>query len=233
MKIGKYFWLILCSALGACSLAGLDAQESWNFKPHVADPHTFKSTWSYINDRNVPGKDSIFYLMAQAIQYAGIDSTEYTKPGRTYILLHRDAILRLDAKKKPTIDCYWGKYLVPDKDANGNVIPNKFRPAQSWQEYPKQQVKNWLLYLIAEGEYGFSKIGPENDTMHTLLPLGADTLNPASIMTIKLTNDRNSTVKLNDFLNSVTATNVRTAGILNTNGPAHVVDRIVLFTAKP
>ncbi|MCW3467968.1 fasciclin domain-containing protein [Chitinophaga nivalis] len=228
----KRLWLLGCTLLSACSLGGLDMQESWNFEPHVLDPHTFKNTWQYMQDRNRPGQDSVFNDMLQAIAYAGIDSSVYTQQGRTYILLHRDAVLRLD-KKKVTPDCYWGKYLVPDRDAAGNIIPGKFRAARSWQEYRPEQVKAWLLYLIVQGEYTFSNIGPENETVQTLLPPQADTANPTSIMTLRLTNDRNSTIKLNDFLNSTTVTNVRTGGILNTNGPAHVVDRVVEFRTKP
>ncbi|PSL47245.1 hypothetical protein CLV51_10290 [Chitinophaga niastensis] len=232
MKISKMMILFLCSALGSCTLAGLDAQESWDFTPHVADAHTFKSTWQFMNDRNKPGQDSVFNFMLQAIAYAGIDSSEYTKQGRTYFLLHRDAVLRID-KKKVTIDCYWGKYLVPDRDSTGKIIPGKFRAAKSWDEYPKQFVKNTLLYLMADGEHTFGNIGPENDTIYALLPPGVDSLNPKSMMTLRLTNDRASTIKINDFLNSVTVTNVRTAGILNTNGPAHVVDRVVSYGVKP
>lgn len=206
-------------------------QESWDFKPNVVDPHTFKTTWQYMQDRNRPGQDSVFNRMLEAITYAGLAQEEYIKPDRTFILLHNESVLRID-KNKVTTDCYFGRYTVPDRDAQGNIIPGKFRAAKSWTEYPKEQVKNYLLYLIAQGEYSFNNLGPENTTLKTLLPPGADTLNPQSIITLRLTNDRNSTIKINDFLNTARATDVRTGGILNTNGPAHVVARVVEYKIK-
>jgi hypothetical protein len=231
----KYrLWLLLClglSCLSACTLAGLDMQEDWDFEPHVSDPHTNKTVWRFMTDRNQPGQDSVFHLMLEAIAYAGLDSATYTQTGKTFILLHREAVLRID-KNKVTNDCYFGRYLVQDRDANGNPIPGKTRAARSWTEYPKEQVKNHLLYLIAQGEHSFGSVGIENDTLRTLLPEGSDPLNPQSIMTLKVVNDRDSKLKINDFLNSVRATTVRTAGLLNTNGPAHVVDRVVEFGVK-
>jgi hypothetical protein len=224
--------LLMMMGLAACSIAGLDAQEDWNFTPHLADPHTNKTTWAFMQDRNQPGQDSVFNLMLQAIAYAGLDSSTYTQTGKTFILLHRDAVLRID-KNKVTTDCYFGRYLVPDRDANGNPIPGKTHTAKNWTEYPKEQVKNYLLYLLVEGEHSFGSVDTENDTVKTMLPTGTDTLNPQSIMTLKVVNDRDSKLMINDFLNSVRATTVRTAGILNTNGPAHVVDRVVEYGMKP
>lgn len=230
----RYRLWLLCigiSCLSACTLAGLDMQEDWDFEPHVSDPHTNKTTWQFMVDRNQPGQDSVFNLMLQAIAYAGLDSTAYTQTRKTFILLHKDAVLRID-KNKVTTDCYFGRYTVPDRDANGNPIPGKMRAAKNWTEYPKEQVKNYLLYLIGEGEYSFGSISLENDTLHTLLPAGADAKNPESIMTLKVVNDRDSRIKINDFINSVRVTTVRTGGLLNTNGPAHVVDRVVEFGVK-
>ncbi|HEY1166053.1 MAG TPA: hypothetical protein VGE90_12820 [Chitinophaga sp.] len=227
-------WLLLCigfSWLSACTIAGLDMQEDWNFEPHVSDPHTNVTAWRFMMERNQPGQDSVFNLMLQGIAYAGLDSTAYTQTGKTFILLHKDAVLRID-KNKTTNDCYFGRYLVQDRDANGNPIPGKTRAAKNWTEYPKEQVKNYLLYLIAQGEHSFGSIGIENDTVRTLMPEGTDPLNPRSIMTLKIVNDRDSKLKINDFLNSVRATTVRTAGLLNTNGPAHVVDRVVEYGVK-
>ncbi len=165
-------WLLLMTALASCTLAGLDMQEDWDFKPHTADPHTNKTCWDFMQYRNQPGQDSVFDLMLKGIAYAGIDPSEYTKTSRTFILLHRDAILRVDASGVAFNDCYFGRYLVPDRDAQGNPIPGVMRPAKSWEEYPKATVKNFLLYLIVEGEHNFGSISTENDTVKTLLPLG-------------------------------------------------------------
>jgi hypothetical protein len=90
-----------------------------------------------------------------------------------------------------------------------------------------------LLYLIVKGEYTYENLGPENVETKTLLPEGADPLNPTSRMTFVLSNDRDSRVRINDFINSVRATAGRTSGILSDNGPIHVVDRVVEYGVKP
>src|SRR6476646_8305779 len=100
-----------------CTLVGLDVQKNADFNPHVLDPHVNKTAWQLIKERSIQNQpDSIYNLMYQAIIYSGIDTLEYTKPGRTFILLHNDAIYRLN-KNKITTDCYWGKYLVNGKAA--------------------------------------------------------------------------------------------------------------------
>jgi hypothetical protein len=227
-------WLLYASIslLASCTLAGLDLQEDWDFTPKVADPHTNVTAWRFMMERNLPGQDSVFNLMLEGIAYAGLDSSIYTQTGKTFILLHREAIFRISGNKV-TNDCYFGRYVVPDRDSSGNPIPGKTRAAKNWTEYPKEQVRNHLLYLIAQGEYSFGSISTENDTVNTLLPPGTDPLNPQSIMVLKVVNDRDSRIRINDFLNSVRATTVRTGGLLNTNGPAHVVDRVVEFGVKP
>ncbi|WP_315814702.1 hypothetical protein [Paraflavitalea speifideaquila] len=44
------------------------------------------------------------------------------------------------------------------------------RPAVAWQEYSRETVKNLLLYLMIQGEYGFDNLTINNTTVTTLLP---------------------------------------------------------------
>lgn len=209
--------LLLIVSISSCTLAGLDIQKNADFKPHVLDPHVNKTAWQLIKERSVENQpDSIYNLMYQAIMYSGIDTNEYTKPGRTYILLHNDAIYRL-SKNKITTDCYWGKYLV-----NG-------KPGTKWEDYPKDQVKNYLLYLIVAGEYSFNNLGPTNIEATTLEPLNADPKNPKSIMDLKVNDDSNFKLRLNDFPGSAAYVEVRTSNILSTTGPVHVIDRVLYY----
>jgi hypothetical protein len=209
---------LLYTGLNGCSIFGLDLQKNDKHETHTLDPHIDKSALEYIKSRsnNFTAGDTIFKLMRQAIDYSGIDTNEYKKSIRTYILLHNDAILRLD-NNKPTTDCYFGRYLV-----NG-------QPASQWSDYPKEQVKNFLLYLIAEGNYTFETVGPDTVVARTLLPPAADTANPKSVIVFKSMNDRNSKFRINDFPGSTWYIEARTAGIIGTNGPLHVVDRVVQY----
>ena len=233
-KIIFYSICICFSALlftGCKKFLGLPLQENEEHIVSTIDPHINKSAMQYLSDRSLGAAptDTIFKRMYQAIIYSGIDTAEYTTPGRTFIFLHNDAILRKSGTTT-TSDCYFGKYKIG---------PAPGVAATKWEDYPKLQVKNYLLSLIVAGEHTFENVGPDPKYEKTLLPLGADTLNPESIIVFRVINDRDSRFRINDFPGSAVPTpnlaspgiQARTAGILSTNGPIHVVDR-VLFYAK-
>jgi hypothetical protein len=211
----------LLISMASCNLAGLKMQENADYHPYVLDPHINKTAWQYIKERsyNFAGKDTVFKLMRQAIEYSGIDTNLYIKTDCTFIFLHNDAVYRL-SNKVITADCYWGKYLV-----NG-------KPATKWSDYPKEQVKNYLLYLIVQGAYSFNNLTPVNVVATTLQPTNYDPLNPTSIMTLRVNNDQNFTMRLNDFSNSVGYVSVRTSNILALNGAIQVIDRVLFYQTK-
>jgi len=211
----------LLISMAGCNLAGLKLQENADYHPYVLDPHINKTAWQYIKERsyNFAGKDTVFKLMRQAIEYSGIDTNLYIKTDCTFIFLHNDAVYRL-SNKVITADCYWGKYLV-----NG-------KPATKWSDYPKEQVKNYLLYLIVQGAYSFNNLTPVNVIATTLQPQNYDPLNPTSIMTLRVNNDQNFTMRLNDFSNSVGYVSVRTSNILALNGAIQVIDRVLFYQTK-
>lgn len=214
-----FIGLLVVSMTGCKKLAGLSLQEEAGHETSTLDPHINKTAWQYLRERsNLSPTDTIFKRMYEAIVYSGIDTTLYTQPGSTFIFLHNDAVFRTAA---PTAtDCYWGRYKV-----SGQV-------AKSWSQYTPQQVKNWLLYLIVKGEYSYDNLGPENVQTKTLLPEGADAANPGSLMYLVLSNDRDSRVQINNFINSVRFTVGRTSGILSDNGPIHVVATVVEYGVK-
>jgi hypothetical protein len=228
----KIAFTIFCTCMsaylleGCKKLAGLPLQENQDHIVTTIDPHLNKTAWQFLKDRGIAG-DSIFYQMYQAIVYSGIDTAEYTKTGRTFILLHRDAVLRtVGVVVQP--DCYFGKYKV-----NG-------LPATSWSQYPPLQVKNYLLSLIVQGEHTFENITPDPEFDHSLMPPGTDTLNPQSLITFRVINDRDSRLRINDFPGSAFPTpglatpglQARTAGLLSTNGPVHVIDRVLFYQTQ-
>lgn len=221
-------WLAFAGLLlvmSSCNLAGLKMQEGVDYHPYVLDPHINKTAWQYIKDRsyNYAGKDTIFKLLRQGIEYSGIDTNEYIKNNRTFILMHNDAIFRTTVVNKVTTittDCFWGKYLV-----NG-------KPGTKWSDYPKDMVKNYLLYLIVPQAYSFNNLTPDNVTATTLEPLNYDPLNPNSIMTLRINDDSNFSIRLNDFSTSVGYVTVRTSNILPTNGAIQVIDRVLFYQTK-
>ncbi|HUP12639.1 MAG TPA: fasciclin domain-containing protein [Niastella sp.] len=225
MKQQIIYSAIFIGLLAVCTtsckkIAGLNKQKDTDHETGMLDPHIYKTAWQFLKERNGSNPaDTVFKRMYEAIVYSGIDTAEYTQPGRTFIFLHNDAVLR--TATPAATDCYWGRYKV------SNAV------AKSWSQYTPQQVKNWLLYLIVKEEYSYDNLGSENVTLKTLLPEGTDAANSASIMTLKLSNDRDSKVRVNDFIGSVRVTVGRTNGILSDNGPIHVVDRVVEYGVKP
>ncbi|HVG16756.1 MAG TPA: hypothetical protein VM935_17420 [Chitinophagaceae bacterium] len=211
--------LLVVGTLVSCKkLAGLERQEDWKFTPTTVDPNIKMSAWEYLKKRATGplAADTILKRMYEAVVYSEIDTMEYSKAGRTYIFLHNDAVRRL-ASNRYTTDCYWGR------DSVG--VPK--RPANAWSEYPKDKVKNLLLYLIAEGNHTFETLTPVNVTAKTLAPDGSNPNNPENIMLFRVDNTGSYPIRLNDFIGSTRITTVRTGGILSTNGPIQVVDRIV------
>lgn len=207
---------LLTIVFASCKkVAGLELQQNYEYQASTIDPNINKTAWQFLKDRATGQPDTIFKRMYDAILYSGIDTAEYTKPNRTYIFLHNDAVVRGTAT-----DTYWGRYKVNNKAAT------------KWSDYTPQQVKNWLLGLIVEGKYSFDNVTPDFVEAKTLLPPGTDPANPKSIIIFNVINDRNSKFTINGFPNTVRTTTVRTAGILSTNGPVHVVDRLVEYGIK-
>lgn len=213
-------------------LAGLPLQQNVTHDVTTIDPHINMTAWDFLKSRALGTSsfgDSIFYQMYLGILYSGIDTNEYIKPGRTFIFYHNDAVIRKSGTPpKTTTDCYFGKY------------PISGQAATSWTQYPKDQVKNHLLSLIVQGEHSFENITPDPEFDQTLMPVNYDPLNPQSQITFRVINDRDSRLRINDFPGSAYPTpglaspglQARTAGILSTNGPIHVADRVVFFAKQ-
>jgi hypothetical protein len=230
----KFIYYSICICFGAMFLSGckklfgLKLQENQEHIVSTIDPHINKSALQFLKDRalGTDPNDTIFKRMYQGIIYSGIDTNEYTQSGRTFIFLHNDAILRKSGSTV-TADCYFGKYRV------GSPLA----AATKWEDYSKEQVKNYLLYLIVKGEHTFENLTPDPEWDTTYMPTNYDPLNPESLITFRVLNDRDSRLRINDFPGSAVPTpglaspgiQARTAGILSNNGPIHVIDRVLFF----
>lgn len=158
--------------LTSCSLVGLDLQKDYVYEKKELDPHLNKTARQYLEDRGknpVKTNDTVFKWMQLGIEYAGINLDEYEKPGRTFIFLHNDAIRVLD-KGNVTKGLWFDLPKVVSVDPVTGIITTK--PATKWEDYSKETVKNYFLYLILQGDYGFNNALPENSTLQTLLPAG-------------------------------------------------------------
>lgn len=236
-------------------------QTDYKYVKGELDPHINKTAKEYFLGRTDNGADTIFRWMKMGLDYAEIDLAAYEKSGRTFIFLHNNAIKSLDNNKKVNGGFFFD-YPILDKDVNGNLQYNadgtvKSHPAQTWNEYSKETVKNYFLSLIIEGEYGFNNLTIKNEAVKTLLPAGTfptkesrlgyvvtqtapnpdpssegnissvynaatnGGFDPEGKLNLKLLNNSNSPIRIND------RTDDRTAGLLATNGQIHVFDKTV------
>lgn len=190
------------------------------------DAHLNKDVWTYLKSRaykNATPADTIYRRMYDAIIYSGIDTNEYVKPNRTFILFTNTMITT-----KAT-----GLWNV--------VLTSAGKAATSWKSYPAVDVKNYLQYLILTAQYSHYNL-PEYDVpATTLAPAGVYTTQPAnfkipnfvsnpnSIMNIKVLNTSVSGSNTQDYPITLNGTfYISTSDLLATNG---VVD--VMSTATP
>jgi hypothetical protein len=227
MKKIKSIAITLAVVLGmvtlitGCELAGMSLQKDYHRQTNLdtIDAHLYKTTWEYIKARAYGSKtDTIFRRMYDGIIYSGIDTNEYIKPGRTYILLANNTIT---ASKTGL----WAAYL------NNKVA------AKSWASYSKVDVKNYLSYLILMGQYTHHNLPLKDLSISTLAPAGVYGTNPTSftipgtfypnpnsVMYVHVSNANTVTSQL-DYpivLNGVT--NVTTSDLLAVNGIVWVIN---------
>ncbi|HEX7903907.1 MAG TPA: hypothetical protein VF487_08520 [Chitinophagaceae bacterium] len=254
--------------LAAISLSGCyKLQKDYNYNGWVLDPHINISAKDFLLSRGTAGVggDTIFKWMQLGLEYSEFDMTEFEKPGRTYIFLHNSAI-RTTSGSGSSLKVTGGfffDYPVPVFDGTGQPIKSKLdatqdslRPAFAWNEYPKQFVKNYFLYLILQGEYSFENLTVANTSIQTLLPAGAvadpkesklgwvivkPTPNPDAALASSIYFDKtigkgfDPEGKINlKLVNSQDApimindrVNDRSAGYFATNGKVHVYDKTI------
>ena len=180
-----FFTLLLLMMAGCYKL-----QTDYKYVPHELDPHVNMTAKDYLLSRSdsvTPGKvDTVFRWMKMGLVYAGIDFSEFEKPGRTFIFLHNNAIKTVTSGKVTA--GFFFDYPVLVKDALGKPIPSKIdptvdstKPANSWSDYSQTTVKNYFLSLILQGEYGFDNLTITNTAVTSLLPAGTKAGNDSKL----------------------------------------------------
>ena len=155
-----------------CTMFGLDIQKDYEYKKVFLDEHINMTAWDYLKKRSKgpASADTVFRWMKKAIDYSGIDTMEYMRSNRTYIFLHNDAIMKWDKTAKKVTGGFFLNFPII-LTMNPTGLPTT-EPAQKWERYSKETVKNYLLYLIGEGDKNFNNIGIEPTVVKSLLPAG-------------------------------------------------------------
>jgi len=204
----------------------LKLQKDFNRPTNVdtLDAHLYTTAWGYIKKRAYgSATDTIFRRFYDAIIYSGIDTNEYIKPNRTFILLSNSEI-------------------TTSKTGLWAVILNGTTAGKSWASYSKADVKNYLSYLIVQGQfshYGLSLIDYPYNTIapggvYTTNPVGfkfpvpstvtAYVPNPNSIMNVHVSNANTVTSQLDYPIVLNGAINITTSDLEATNGIVQVIN---------
>ena len=234
-------------SLSACSLVGLDAQDSYDYEKKILDPHINMTAREFLESRangNAANPtDTVFRWMKKGLDYAGLDLNEYEKPGRTFLFLHNDAIMVRNATNQITGGFFFS-FPIIRRNPDGSIMldPNTnlplTDPAKSWSDYKKETVRKYFLYLIGEGEFNFEDLGSENVTIKSLLPAnsqpdtdekstlklvnGGKGFDQEGLFTLKIQNNSDlGPLMFND------ATVARSAGYIATNGIVHVFGAVL------
>jgi uncharacterized surface protein with fasciclin (FAS1) repeats len=215
-------------ALSGCEIAGLDFQKNFEFDASIRDSKIDMTAMEFMESRA-----DLFSSMIEAVKYAGL-TEEYTKPGRTFLFLTNRALS--DETYAPTGNSVMGSYFACNKIPNPNYDPAdatkgpQFLTPDSWDVYPVQQVKDFLLYHIVKEEvtYRNAKAFPVFYESLSYQNQGDTTK-----VSIYLINDRNAQLRINGFIGSrKTDLAPRTGGIDCTNGVIHVLDDFIIPPTK-
>ncbi|WP_276483347.1 hypothetical protein [Paraflavitalea pollutisoli] len=238
LQIGLVALLGLTLLPSCKKLFGLSRQEDFEYVPEILDPHINMTARQFLENRSYGAtpQDTVFKWMRMGLEYAGVDLAEFEKADRTYIFLHNESIRRVDAAGKVTGGFFFS-YPIVQKDANGNPILDavtgqpKTTPATKWNDYDKETVKNYFLYLIGQGKYNFEDLNNLNKDVVSILPAGSKATKESTLGYINNGNgfDQESKfwlkIKSNNDLGPIVFNDNaddRSAGYIATNGIIHV-----------
>ncbi|WP_336835518.1 hypothetical protein [Sphingobacterium siyangense] len=225
--------IVVSLLMTSCSLFDLELQKDYDYQHKTLDPNIGISARKFLENRSYETvenpTDTVFKWMRKGLEYAGIPLEEFEKNDRTFIFLHNEAIKTWDTKtKKVTAGLFFDFPIVTGVDGTGKPIT---RPATKWEEYNKDDVRNYFLYLMLQGNYNFDKLTIENTKAKTMLP--ANTVASKSsllgymnegkgfdqegLMVLRLVNNSDlAPIQINN------KTTNRSGGYIVTNGVVHV-----------
>jgi hypothetical protein len=206
------------ATLSSCSK--LKLQKDFNRSTtDTLDAHVNKTAWAYLKSRAYgSATDTVFRRMYDAIIYSGIDTNLYIQPNKTYLFYTNAAV----TTAKTGI---WAAYLT-----------SKAKAAKSFKDYSADDLKNYLLFLIINGQYSHYNLPLTDVEVQTMAPAGTFNANFAGFVIPAFTaNNPNSTMRLK-VLNSSpgntsdypiqinSTTNVYSSDYLATNGVLQVMN---------
>lgn len=211
--------LIIGAGLSLSSCGKLKLQKDFNRKTDTLDAHVYKDAWAYLKSRAYGSKtDTVFRRMYDAIIASGIDTGLYMQQNKTYLFYTNAAVTTAKTG-------VWAAYLTAQKKA-----------AKSFKDYNAADLKNYLLFLILNGQYSHYNLPLTDVEIQTMAPQGIFNTNfTGFILPAFNANNPNSTIKLkvlnasagntSDYPIQINGTtNVYSSDYLATNGVIQVMN---------
>ena len=196
--------------IASCELLGLDYQDSYDYDYSAGMPSNKidMSAFEFIKSRT-----DIFSLLEEAILYAGVEN-EFKQSGVTYLLPTNTAF---NSETSTDLSYFQTHQLTYIDEETGELV--SYAPI-SMTAYPKEQVKEFLLYHIVKGKYTFTNLLAEPTWFETVATADTAKIN------MYLLKDRNPNIVFNNFDGHYKSSiKPRTSNLYNADGSyMHVMD---------
>ena len=196
--------------IASCELLGLDYQDSYDYDYSAGMPSNKidMSAFEFIKSRT-----DIFSLLEEAILYAGVEN-EFKQSGVTYLLPTNTAF---NSETSTDLSYFQTHQLTYIDEETGELV--SYAPI-SMTAYPKEQVKEFLLYHIVKGKYTFTNLPAEPTWFETVATADTAKIN------MYLLKDRNPNIVFNNFDGHYKPSiKPRTSNLYNADGSyMHVMD---------
>lgn len=196
--------------IASCELLGLDYQDSYDYDYSAGMPSNKidMSAFEFIKSRT-----DIFSLLEEAILYAGVEN-EFKQSGVTYLLPTNTAF---NSETSTDLSYFQTHQLTYIDEETGELV--SYVPI-SMTAYPKEQVKEFLLYHIVKGKYTFTNLPAEPTWFETVATADTAKIN------MYLLKDRNPNIVFNNFDGHYKSSiKPRTSNLYNADGSyMHVMD---------
>lgn len=202
--------LVLPLVFTSCELFGLNFQDSYkyDYEAGMPDNRVNMSTYDFIVSR-----PDIFSLLKDAIDYAGVEM-EFKRSDVTYLLPTDKAFNSETSGDLSYFQTHKLFYFDEVLGVEVSYAPN------SMTAYPKETVKEFLLYHIVKGKYTFTNLPAEPTWYNTVA--AADTAK----VNLYIFKDRNPNIVFNNFDGHYKPSiKPRTANLYSSDGSyIHVLD---------
>ena len=204
--------------IASCELLGLDYQDSYDYDYSAGMPSNKidMSAFEFIKSRT-----DIFSLLEEAILYAGVEN-EFKQSGVTYLLPTNTAF---NSETSTDLSYFQTHQLTYIDEETGELV--SYAPI-SMTAYPKEQVKEFLLYHIVKGKYTFTNLPAEPTWFETVATADTAKIN------MYLLKDRNPNIVFNNFDGHYKSSiKPRTSNLYNADGSyMHVMDSWLVRPTK-